>query len=67
MEVARIEYAIPPDVLLRPCVDVDVRFDTNGDLIMSLMELDTQYKLCAARVSSLIIYYDSIRSLNDGK
>lgn len=65
--MARIEYAIPPDVLLKPCGHVDIKFDTNGDLIMSLIELDAQYKLCAARVSSIILYFDSIRALNDGK
>lgn len=64
MEVARIEYAIPSDTLLQPCRAVDIRYSTNGDLIMSLIELDTQYKLCSARIFAIIKYFDSIKILN---
>lgn len=53
------EYKLikPPDVLLTPCPDVKFDLKTNGDLVLELIELRTQYTLCSLKVHSLILFY----------
>lgn len=54
------EYKIikPPDSLLTPCPDVPMEMKTNGDMVMALIELNTQYFMCSLKVHSIIKFYD---------
>ncbi len=49
---------VPPESLLEPCVDVPIEVKTNGDLVMTLLELHTQYLLCSAKIDALRSFYD---------
>ena len=54
------EYKIikPPDTLLTPCPDVPMEMKTNGDMVMTLIELNTQYFMCSLKVQSIIRFYN---------
>lgn len=63
----RIEYVKPtiPQSILEPCKTVDVAFETNGELLMSFIELQTAYLECSSKVysiSQILNSYDSIYS-----
>ena len=55
-----VDYKLitPPESLLEPCKDVPLNIKTNGDMMMTLLELHTQYLLCAAKIDSLRSFYD---------
>lgn len=65
--VTKIEYAVPSGNILQPCPSVPLAFSTNGEMLMSLIELNTQYQICAARMDAVIQYYENIQILNGGK
>lgn len=48
---------VPPESLLEPCKDVMMNIKTNGDMMMTLLELHTQYLLCSAKIESLRSFY----------
>ena len=54
------EYQIikPPETLLKPCPEVPLDMKTNGDMVMALIELNTQYFLCSMKVQSIILFYE---------
>ena len=58
--VTKIEYAVPSSVLLTPCPPLLFDIQTNGDLIMAIIDLNAQYKICAARMDAVIEYFDGI-------
>jgi hypothetical protein len=63
--VTKIEYAVPSESILQPCPDVTLKFATNGEMLTSLIELNTQYHICAARLDAVIQYYKNIQILNE--
>ena len=65
--VTRIEYAVPSGRILEPCPEVAFAFSTNGEMLMSLIELHTQYRICAARMDAVIRYFENIQTLNEGE
>lgn len=65
--VTKIEYAVPSDLILQSCKIVELKFSTNGEMLMSLIELNTQYQICAARMDAVIQYYENIQILNGGE
>ena len=62
--VVDYKLIVPPESLLEPCVDVPIEVKTNGDLVMTLLELHTQYLLCSAKINSLRSFYDRSMSNN---
>jgi hypothetical protein len=38
---------------------------TNGDMVMTLIELNTQYYLCSMKVQSLIDFYSSSETFGE--
>ena len=56
-----VDYKLisPPESLLEPCKEVSMEIKTNGDMIMTLLELHTQYLLCSAKINSLRNFYFS--------
>ena len=65
--VTKIEYAVPSEAILQPCSDVELKYHTNGEMLMSLIELNTQYQICAARMDAVIQYFENIQIVNEGK
>ena len=65
--ITRIEYAVPSGQIVQPCQDVELEFHTNGEMLMSLLELHTQYKICAARMDAVIRYFENIQMLNEAE
>lgn len=53
----------PPEILLKPCNDVEIKYSTNGELILSLIEISSEYNICKQQVSSLIDFYNLTDSL----
>lgn len=51
----RIEYVHPeiPSSILEPCKEVQMSFETNGELLMSYISLQTAYLECASKVKSI--------------
>lgn len=51
----KIEYVHPsiPSALLEPCKDVKASFNTNGELLNSYVELQSAYRECSIKVSSI--------------
>ena len=65
----KIEYVHPtmPATLLSPCQTVEASFETNGELLMSYIELQTAYLECSSKVysiSQILNSYESIYSSN---
>ena len=54
-----VDYKVitPPESLLEPCKDVPMNMKTNGDMMLTLIELHTQYLLCSAKIDSLRNFY----------
>ena len=54
-----VDYKLitPPEFLLEPCKDVPMNMKTNGDMMLTLIELHTQYLLCSAKIDSLRNFY----------
>ncbi len=65
--VTKIEYAIPATQILQPCQNVELKFNTNGEMLMSLLELNTQYQICSAKMDAVIYYFEHIQILNEGE
>ena len=61
--VTKYEVIKPPDTLLKPCNDVDIKYSTNGELVLSLIELSAEYNICKQQVSSLIDFYNLTESI----
>lgn len=57
-----VDYRLvtPPDSLLEPCKEVSMNIKTNGDMLMTLIEFQTQYLLCSAKIDSLRNFYFSV-------
>lgn len=51
-----------PDVLLKPCENIELRYQTNGELLESLVTLNAQYRICKLRMDSLIEYYRDVQT-----
>lgn len=56
--VTNYELVKPPDILLRQCNDVDIKYSTNGEIVLSLIELSAEYNICKQKVSALIEFYN---------
>ena len=56
---------IPPESLLTPCPDVKMEMKTNGEMVMTLIELHTQYMICSDKVKSLIYFYALAENKNN--
>lgn len=71
--VTKYEIIKPPETLLKPCNDIEIKYSTNGEIVISLIEISAEYNICKQQVSSLIDFYnftDSIYSAEnyiDGK
>lgn len=54
------EYKVlkPPASLLTPCPEVPLEMKTNGDMVMTLIDLNTQYLICSMKIRSIISYYE---------
>lgn len=55
--VTEYKMVKPPASLLEPCPDVPLEVSTNGELVMSLVELRTQYFLCSLKMESIISFF----------
>lgn len=51
----KIEYVHPeiPSSMLEPCEDVQMSFETNGELLMSYISLQTAYLECSSKVRAI--------------
>ena len=65
VSVYKTEYVYPSDALLTPCPEQEaLSFDTNGEMLMSLIDLTTKYAICSARMTAVIQYVDSVKATN---
>ena len=65
VSVYKTEYVYPSDSLLTPCPEQEaLPFVTNGEMLMSLIELTTKYAICSARMTAIIQYVDSVKAAN---
>ena len=65
VSVYKTEYVYPSDALLTPCPQQGkLSFTTNGEILMSLIELTTKYAICSARMTAIIQYVDSVKAAN---
>lgn len=65
VNVFKTEYVYPSDALLTPCPQQGkLSFTTNGEILMSLIELTTKYAICSARMTAIIQYVDSVKAAN---
>ena len=61
--VVQTKYVYPSDSLLTPCPEQKpFTIQTNGELLMSLIELSTDYAVCSARMQSVITYVNSVKT-----
>lgn len=61
----KTEYVYPSEALLTPCPQQEeLSFTTNGEMLMSLIELTTKYAICSARMTAVIQYVDSVKAAN---
>lgn len=52
VEIQYVKYPVP-ETLLSPCTTVDIKYETNGDLLTSLIDLNASYRVCSEKVNSL--------------
>ena len=65
VNVFRTEYLYPSDALLTPCpAQGELNFTTNGEMLMSLIDLSTKYAVCSARMSAVIQYVETMKTVN---
>lgn len=65
ISVYKTEYVYPSDALLTPCPEQEaLSFVTNGEMLMSLIEMTTKYAICSARMNAVIQYVDSVKATN---
>lgn len=61
--VVQTKYVYPSDSLLTPCPEQKpFKIQTNGELLMSLIDLSTNYAVCSARMQSVITYVNSVKT-----
>ena len=61
--VVHTKYVYPSDSLLTPCPEQKpFTIQTNGELLMSLIDLSTNYAVCSARMQSVITYVNSVKT-----
>lgn len=61
--VVQTKYVYPSDNLLTPCPEQKpFTIQTNGELLMSLIDLSTNYAVCSARMQSVITYVNSVKT-----
>lgn len=60
-----VEYRLiqPPESLLVPCPEVPLDMKTNGDMVMTIIELSTQYYLCSMKIQSLSLFYQDNKDI----
>ena len=61
--MTKYEVIKPSSTLLKPCGNVEITYSTNGELILSLIELSAEYNICKQKVSSLIEFYNLVEPL----
>lgn len=62
----KIEYISPeiPDILLSKCDDLpQLSFQTNGELIMAYISLQSMYTICSSKVTSIANILQSYSSI----
>ncbi len=60
--VTQTKYVYPSDNLLTPCPEQKpLTIQTNGEMLMSLIELSTDYAICSARMQSVITYVNAVK------
>ena len=65
VNIYHTEYVYPSEALLTPCPQQGkLSFTTNGEILMSLIELTTKYAICSARMTAIIQYVDSVKAAN---
>lgn len=65
VNVYKTEYVYPSEALLTPCPQQGkLSFTTNGEMLMSLIEMTTKYAICSARMTAIIQYVDSVKAAN---
>ena len=65
VNIYHTEYVYPSEALLTPCPQQGkLSFTTNGEILMSLIELTTKYAICSARMTAVIQYVDSVKAAN---
>lgn len=65
VNVFKTEYVYPSDALLTPCPEQEtLSFVTNGEMLMSLIDVTTKYAICSARMNAVIQYVDSVKAVN---
>ena len=65
VNIYHTEYVYPSEALLTPCPQQGkLSFTTNGEILMSLIELTTKYTICSARMTAIIQYVDSVKAAN---
>lgn len=68
VSVFRTEYLYPSDALLTPCpAQGELNFTTNGEMLMSLIDLSTKYTVCSARMSAVIQYVETMKTMTMDK
>lgn len=61
----KIEYVVPeiPQSMLSPCKEVQYSFETNGELLMSYISLQSAYLECATKVVSIVSVIKSYKDV----
>ena len=66
VNVIQTEYIYPPDSLLQPCAEQkELNFSTNGEMLMSLIQLSTDYTICYSKMQNIINYINNVKLSND--
>lgn len=63
--VTKIEYAVPNEQLIQPCSPFQIEVASNGELLMALINLNAEYRICAARMDAVNQYFEKIKILNE--
>lgn len=60
-----IKYILPdiPETMLDPCKEVEIDIQTNGDLLISLINLQAAYLECSSKVSSVSTILNSYKNI----
>lgn len=60
--VIQTEYIIPPDTLMKPCPKMTMtQVHTNGELLITYIEIITQYNICKSKMDAIISYIKQIQ------
>lgn len=54
-----VEYRpiTPPQSLLKPCKEVPIDIKTNGDMVLTIIDLQTSYSVCSLQMKALIDFF----------